>query len=290
MRLIVSCARSASGKFRWCVGVPRRRCSRGDASSLPLCGLAGHACVCPSGPPPGPRHINQPVTSDGEMMQGGVSLLSGECLDAWSRHVSRLAGRYWCAGPVRLLWRGHGPGYSAAACGLGDPRGEPSGDGNRRVSRARDGDRQGRHRRAGGGLHRGAKFHRRAEGQDRRSPVPARAGHLQGGGRAAARQSRQGKGDGGQHRAPIAARPGARPQSEHPAIHARPARGRRRRGASRGNAGAGAARPGANQSRLYRDPLAHRWTDRTCHLHRRQPGQSLVRDPGDDRQPGSRST
>ena len=128
------------------------------------------------------------------------------------------------------------------------------------------------------GLHRGAKFHRRAEGQDRRSPVPHRTGDLQGGGRAAARQSRQGKGDGGQHRAAIAARPGARPQSEHPAIHARPARGRRGRGAGQGDGGAGAARPGGNQSRLYRDPLAHRRTDRTCHLHRRQPGQSLVRD------------
>ena len=28
--------------------------------------------------PARPLHINQPVTSEGEMMQGGVSLLSGE--------------------------------------------------------------------------------------------------------------------------------------------------------------------------------------------------------------------
>ena len=36
--------------------------------------------------------------------------------------MSRLAGRRWCAGSVRLLWRGYGPGYSAAARGLRGPR------------------------------------------------------------------------------------------------------------------------------------------------------------------------
>ena len=81
--------------------------------------------------------------------------------------------------------------------------------------------------------------------------------------RAAARQSRQGKGDGGQHRAPTAARQGARRAirtSRNPrSTSARPTRRR----AGRGHAGAGAARPGANQSRLHRDPFTHRWTDRT---------------------------
>src|SRR5262245_6525162 len=210
---------------------------------------------------------------------------SQETLDGWSQGFPRLQHRRGRAELPRWLRRGCRPGRAAAG-GLGDARGQPPGDRDRRFRRPGHGDRQGRHRGARPRLHRGATFRRRAEGQDRRPPLPARAGDLQGRGRAAARQSRQGQGERGQHRPAIAARPGAGAQSEYPAIDARPARGRRCRGAGRGDAGAGAARPGADQSRLHRDPLAHRWADRACRLHRRQPGQPLVRDARDHRQPG----
>ena len=73
----------------------------------------------------------------------------------------------------------------ATACGLGKSGGEPPGDGNGRFHRPHDGNRQGRHRRARPRLHRGAQFHRRAAGQDRRPAVPHRAGNLQGRGRPA---------------------------------------------------------------------------------------------------------
>jgi len=71
----VSCARSASGKIRWRVGVLGRRCSQGDACHSRYADWRVTHAFAFSGPP---LHINQPVTSEGEMMQGGVSLLSGE--------------------------------------------------------------------------------------------------------------------------------------------------------------------------------------------------------------------
>src|SRR3954468_13501858 len=107
----------------------------------PAMRIGGPRVLLPFGPAAWPAAPHQPAGDIGRRNDAGWRLPAvGRVLDAWSRHVSRLAGRYWRAGRVRLLRRGHGPGYSAAACGLGDPRGEPSGDGNRRVSRARDSD------------------------------------------------------------------------------------------------------------------------------------------------------
>ena len=85
----------------------------------------------------------------------------------------------------------------------------------------------------------------------------------------------------------LAARQGACPQPEHPAIHARPAGGRRGGRAGRGAAGRRHCSTGGDQSRLHRNPLADRRTDRACHFHRRQSGRALVRKACDHRQPGS---
>jgi hypothetical protein len=74
----VSCARNASGIFGWRVGIPGRRCGEGDAYRSRYADWQVTHAFAPSGRPPCSIHINQPVTSDGEMMQGGVSLLSGE--------------------------------------------------------------------------------------------------------------------------------------------------------------------------------------------------------------------
>ena len=72
-----------------------------------------------------------------------------------------------------------------------------------------------------------------------------RAGHLQGGGRSAERQSRQGQGYRGQYQFAVAARPGAGEESEHSAIDGRPARRRRASSAGRRAASTGPARAGA---------------------------------------------
>ena len=63
-------------------------------------------------------------------------------------------------------------------------------------------------------------------GQKGRPSVPHRTGHLQGGGRPAERQSRQGKGDGSQCKSAAPAGSGAGQKPEHPTIHRRPASGR----------------------------------------------------------------
>ncbi len=88
--------------------------------------------------------------------------------------------------------------------------------------------------------------------------------------------------------AALAARPrqGAGQEPEHPAIDGRPARGRRSLGAGRRARGAGGARSGADQSRLHRDSLAHRRTDRARQLHRRESGRPQYRHARDDREPG----
>ena len=199
----------------------------------------------------------------------------------------RLAGRHWRAGAVRLLWRGHGPGCSAAARGLGDPRGQPPGDGNRRFPRPRDGDQQGRHRRAG----RRASSRSAISPKGRRSrPAISCSGIEQATYKAAVEQQRANlaKAKATEVNAALQLQRGKElvrnqniPQSTLDQRAADEAAAQAER-----DAGAGAARAGANQSRLHRDPLADRWTDRTCRLHRRQPGQSLVREAGDDRQPG----
>ena len=44
----------------------------------PAMRIGGSRMRLPFWPAARPIHINQPVTSEGEMMQGGVSLLSGE--------------------------------------------------------------------------------------------------------------------------------------------------------------------------------------------------------------------
>ena len=70
-------------------------------------------------------------------------------LDAWSQELPRLETRRCRAELHCSLWRCRRPRRLAAAGGLGDPRGQPSGDGDRRFHRPCDGDRQGRHCRAG---------------------------------------------------------------------------------------------------------------------------------------------
>ena len=272
--------------LRWCVGVPRRRCSRGDASHSRYADWAGHACVCPSGPPPGPRHINQPVTSEGEMMQGGVSLLSGErlmpvrdtCL-GWPAAVGALA-LFVCCGAA--MGQGAPPPPAVSVIPVASRQVTETGEFLGRVTAIDKVDivarvagfieernfTEGQKVKTGDLLFRLEQAtYKAAVEQQRANLAKAKATAVN-----TALQLQRGQ---------ELVRNQNIPQST---LDQRA--GRRRRGASRGDAGAGAARPGANQSRLYRDPLAHRWTDRTCHLHRRQPGQSLVRDPGDDRQPG----
>ena len=99
-------------------------------------------------------------------------------LDAWSQQLPRLETRHCRTELHCSLWRRHRPRRIPAAGGLSGPRGEPSGDGDRRFHRPCDGNRQGRHCRAGHRVHRGALFHRRAAGQDRRPPVPHRTSDL----------------------------------------------------------------------------------------------------------------
>ena len=188
--------------------------------------------------------------------------------------MSRLAGRHWCAGPVRLLWRGHGPGCSAAAGGLGDPRGEPPGDGNRRVRRTRDGDQQGRHRRAG----RRASSRSAISPKGRRSrPAISCSGIEQATYKAAVEQQRANlaKAKATEVNAALQLERGQElvrnqniPQSTLDQRAADDAAAQAK--VMEAQALLDQAR---NQSRLHRDPLTHRWTDRTCHLHRRQSGQ-----------------
>ena len=68
---------------------------------------------------------------------------------------------------------------------------------------------------------------------------------------------------------------------QHPASDTRSARGRRSGSAGQRDAGAGAARSGGNQSRLYRDPFTDRWAYRICQFHCRQSGRPLVREACD---------
>ncbi len=176
---------------------------------------------------------------------------------AWSEANARIEheGRYRRACYRSRLQRRRGAGRRAASGSFRKPGGEPPSDGDRRLHRPRRRDRQGRHRGARDRLHRAAQFHRRADGQDRRSAVSHRAGHLQSDRRPTGGQSRQGPGDGGERQSAIEALPGIGEKPERTAIDCRSELGHRTVGAGRHLAGASAARTSQDQSRLYRNSL-----------------------------------
>ena len=179
-----------------------------EAISIPLCGLADHD-VSPSGRRPHPVQINQPVTSAKEMMQGDVNPAVGRTL---------MPGRN-----ISLGWPAAIGGLSLLACsGMAMAQGAPPPPA---VSVTPVASRQ---------VTETSEFVGRVTAinkVDIVARVPGfieqrlftegqlvkngdllfrhRAGHLQGGGRAAARQSRQGQGHRGQRRAAIGARQGA---------------------------------------------------------------------------------